>query len=247
MASGQLTRWNIYNRSPLSNISIYVGCPESIHPFWISREPIAWPWCNLVASQRRPYCASVNSHSPVGLVIRQWDAIDWACVLCDHRIHKSPPFQWRFWFWEKLEVVGSQIWAVGGLTDLVDVMLCQKSLHESCRMGKRLVVMKLICSLGHFECDGHTVHKLSQRRLTAEWLAPLDSDFSRMHSKVSSDRLPSYIKVTPPVLEIFKMAGYFPDSPRIYKIPVRLPFVVWKYMFLLSVKRLPTIVIVSRN
>ena len=36
-----------------------------------------------------------------------------------------------------------------------------------------------------------------------------------MHSKVSSDWLPSYIKTTWPVLEIFKMAGYFPDNPRI--------------------------------
>jgi hypothetical protein len=33
-----------------------------------------------------------------------------------------------------------------------------------------------------------------------------------MHSNVSSDWLPSYIKVMPTVLEIFKMAGYFPDS-----------------------------------
>ena len=74
----------------------YEGCPESIQPFWISREPVMWPWCNLTASQRRPYCASVNNHSPVGLVIQQWDAFDWACVLCDRRIHKSPPFQWRF-------------------------------------------------------------------------------------------------------------------------------------------------------
>jgi len=35
-----------------------------------------------------------------------------------------------------------------------------------------------------------------------------------MRSKVPSDWLPSYIKVTRPVLEIFKMAGYFPDSLR---------------------------------
>ena len=33
-----------------------------------------------------------------------------------------------------------------------------------------------------------------------------------MRNKVSSDWLPSYIKATRPVLEIFKMAGYFPDS-----------------------------------
>ena len=59
-----------------------------------------------------------------------------------------------------------------------------------------------------------TQHKFSQRRLTADWLAPRKSDCSRMHSKISSDRLPSYIKATRLVLEIFKMAGYFPDRPR---------------------------------
>ena len=57
--------------------------------------------------------------------------------------------------------------------------------------------------------------KLNQRRLTADWLAPRESDCSRMNSKVSSDWLPSYVKDTQPVLEIFKMAGYYPDSPRI--------------------------------
>jgi len=69
------------------------GCPESLQHFWISRELVALPWCNLAASQRRLYCASVNSHSPVGLVSRQWDAVDWACVLCDRRLNKSSPFQ----------------------------------------------------------------------------------------------------------------------------------------------------------
>jgi hypothetical protein len=38
-------------------------------------------------AQKRPYCASVNSHSPVGLVSWQWDAVDWACVPCDRHIH----------------------------------------------------------------------------------------------------------------------------------------------------------------
>jgi hypothetical protein len=64
------------------------------------------------------------------------------------------------------------------------------------------------------ECDGHTVHKLSQRCLTADCLAPRESDCSWMRSKVSSDWVPSNIKATRPVLGIFKMAGYFPDSPR---------------------------------
>ena len=66
------------------------------------------------------------------------------------------------------------------------------------------------------ECDGHTVHKLSQQHHTVNWLAPWDSNCSRMHSKVSSDWLPSYIKATRLVLKILKMAGYIPDSPCIH-------------------------------
>jgi len=108
-------------------------------------------------------------------------------------------------------------------------VLPKKSLHENCRMGRRIVVMKLICSLDHCECDGHTVHKLSQRRLTAEWLAPLESDCSRMSSKVSSDWLPSYIKATWPVLEIIKMDGYFPDSPRTLSSAPENEDTIWRF------------------
>jgi hypothetical protein len=36
--------------------SKYKGCPESIQPFWISRELATWHGCNLAASQKRPYC-----------------------------------------------------------------------------------------------------------------------------------------------------------------------------------------------
>jgi len=75
--------------------------------------------------------------------------------------------------------------------------------------------MKLICSLGYCECDGHTAHKLSQQRLSADWLALRDSDYSQIYIKVSSEWVPSYIKATQPVLEIFQMAGYFPGRPRI--------------------------------
>jgi hypothetical protein len=60
-----------------------------------------------------------------------------------------------------------------------------------------------------------TVHKASQRRITDDWLAPQETDCSRMHSKVSCDWLPTYIKATRLVLEIFKMVGYFRDSPRL--------------------------------
>jgi len=60
---------------------IYEVCRARIQPFWISREPVTWPWCNLIASQRRPYCACMNSHSLVRLVSRQWGATERACVL----------------------------------------------------------------------------------------------------------------------------------------------------------------------
>jgi len=75
---------------PSLTVSVtYEACPGSIKPFWISREAFAWPWFNLAASQRRPYCTTLSSHSLVGLVSRQWDAVDWACVLCDGRIHSD--------------------------------------------------------------------------------------------------------------------------------------------------------------
>jgi hypothetical protein len=72
----------------------------------------------------------------------------------------------------KAKVTGSQIGAVGELTDLGDMMLCQKSLHKSCRMGRCIVVMKAICSLGDFERVSHTVHKVSQQCLTADLTSP---------------------------------------------------------------------------
>ena len=43
--------------------STHEACPKSIQPFWISREPVARPWCNLAAGQRRPYYASIKSLS----------------------------------------------------------------------------------------------------------------------------------------------------------------------------------------
>ena len=94
--------------------------------------------------------------------------------------------------------------------------------------AKIAVEMEEICGF-----DGPSVHKLSQRRLTTNWLVPRESDCSRMHSKVSSDWLPSYIKATPPVPEIFKMTGYFPDSPRtfLYMYISVLKFWTWKMLW----------------
>jgi len=45
-------------------------------------------------------------------------------------------------------------------------------------MGRRMDADSLICALGHYECEGRTVRKLSQRRLTADLLAPQESDCS---------------------------------------------------------------------
>ena len=194
----------------------YEACPESIQPFWISRVPIAWPWCNLAASQRRPYCASVNSHFPVGLVSRQWDAVDWACLLCDRRIHNG----------RASRSASSRHCAFPFYSSHAGIFV-KASHHPSLsapplqpRFGSQRLPAFPKSKIAvereeNCECDGHTVHKLSQRRLTADWLAPRESDCSRMGSKVSSDWLQSYIKATRPVLEIFKMARYSPDSPRI--------------------------------
>jgi hypothetical protein len=61
---------------------------------------------------------------------------------------------------------------------------------------------------------------ITQAQSTASYCR-LTSDCSRMHSKVSSDLLPSDIKGTRPVRETFKMAGYFLDSPHTSSIPQR--------------------------
>jgi hypothetical protein len=81
---------------PSKNCNTHGECPPNIQPFWISPEPLAWPWCTLAASNKITYCASVNNHSPVGLVSRQRDAFDWPCVPCERHIHKSRSFEWRF-------------------------------------------------------------------------------------------------------------------------------------------------------
>ena len=93
-----------------------------------------------------------------------------------------------------------------------DVKVCQKSPHDNCRMGRRIVSARsVIVNATVMQCTGSV-----QRRLTADWLAPQESDRTRTCSKVSSDWLPSYIKTTQTVLEIFKKSRYFPGRPRTY-------------------------------
>ena len=182
------------------------ACSETVRALWISREPVLWPSCNLAASQRRPYCASVNIHSPVRLGSRQWDAIDWACVLCDRRIHSDRASSLNNAPAHSAALVQAFL-AKHHITQV-----CQPPYFQDLAPWDFLLFPKLKSPWKW--CDGHIVHKLSQRRLTAYWLAPRECDCSRMGSKVSSDWMPSYTKATQPVLEILKMDGYSPDSPR---------------------------------
>jgi len=79
------------------------------------------------------------------------------------------PFSGIFSFGKIQKSQGAKSELLGGGTDKpAYVMLFQKSPHESCRMSRRIVMMKLICSFGHCEYNGHTVHKLSHRRLAAD-------------------------------------------------------------------------------
>jgi hypothetical protein len=182
----------------------------------MSREPVAWSWCNLAASQRRHYCPSVNSHSSVGLVSRQWDA-RWLtlCVVWLSRL-QWPGEQISFITTMRLTILKISCSLFFGKTSHHPGL--SAPLHPKFGFLRFLVYSKAKIAVEReekiCECDSPTVHKLSQRRLTADWLASRDSECWWMRSKVSSDGLPSYIKVRRPVLEIFKMAGYFSDSPR---------------------------------
>jgi len=103
--------------------------------------------------------------------------------------------------------------AVGVLTGLGDAMFCQKNLQESSTMGRRIEADSLICSLGHY--DMRRSHSTQAPSTVSH--CPLTNPTGEclfMDAHVSSDLLPSYIMATRPVLEIFKMAGYFPDRPR---------------------------------
>ena len=82
-----------------------------------------------------------------------------------------------------------------------------QEIKEGIRANRRVAIREL----------HHIIpEELREWCLTAGWLAPREGDSSRINGKVSSAWLPSYIKATRPVLEIFKMAGYFQDSPRMW-------------------------------
>jgi len=66
----------------------YEVCPECIQPFWISREPVAWPWCNLTASRRRPFLRireqSLSRGASKSAVRRRWLRSCTVWLYCDN-------------------------------------------------------------------------------------------------------------------------------------------------------------------
>ena len=153
---------------------MYEGCPESTEPFWISREPVAWPWCNWAASQRRPYCASVNRHSPVGLVNRQWSWVS-LCTVWPSLL-QWPSEQISFITTMRLPILQLScrlFWQ--SITSPRSVSPHPHPLQPRFGSLRLLAFPKAVIAVEREEIceyDSHTVHKLSQVRLIADWLAP---------------------------------------------------------------------------
>jgi hypothetical protein len=139
---------------------------------------VAWPWCNLAVNQRRHYCTPVNSHSPVGLVSRQWDAVDWACTLCSRHIHNDRASrsalsrQYACPFYSSHAGFSSKVSHHPSVSAPLQPRFGSLLLLAFPK-AKIAVEREEIC-----ECEVHTVHELSQRRLTADWLAPRESDLT---------------------------------------------------------------------
>ena len=73
--------------------------------------------------------------------------------------------------------------------------------------------------LSHFECNGHTVHMLTQCIYCPHWLVQWSHQCSHMCVPVHSPWLPGYTDVVQTILIILTAAGLFPDRPcHIYNI-----------------------------
>jgi hypothetical protein len=146
---------------------------ETIQPFWISREPVVWHWCNVAACQRRPYCETVNSHSPEGLVSQQWDAVDWACILRDRLIHNDQASRSASSRQCACPFCSSHAGFFGKASHRPGLSAPLQSRFGSLRLlafpkAKIAIESEEIC-----ECDGHTVHRLSQWRSHCQQTIPM--------------------------------------------------------------------------
>ena len=78
----------------------------------------------------------------------------------------------------------------------------------------------LLYSLSHSECDGHTVHMLTQQHLLPPLTSTVKSSlFTYVHS-VYSLWLPGYIHVMQAVLDVLTVARLFPDRPHTSSVPM---------------------------
>ena len=81
------------------------------------------------------------------------------------------------------------------------------------KFNTKFVADSLLYSLSHFECDGHTVHMLTQQHLPLPLSSTVKSSlFTHAHSRPLS-WLPDYIDVMQTVLVILTMVGLFPNRP----------------------------------
>jgi len=105
---------------------IYEGCPESIQPFWISLEPVGWPWYNLAASQR-PYwdvrVESLSRGASQSAVRRRWLSV---CTVWPSYSKITFLSTTILGLGKARSRMKTNLDCTGVLTDLVDVILCQK-------------------------------------------------------------------------------------------------------------------------
>ena len=74
----------------------------------------------------------------------------------------------------------------------------------------------LLYSVSHLECDGHTVHVLTQQHLLPPLTSTVKLSWFMRAGYTHEPWLPGYINVTQTVLVILTMAGLFPDLSLIH-------------------------------
>ena len=81
------------------------------------------------------------------------------------------------------------------------------------KLNKKSDADSLLYLLSRFECNGHTVHMLTQRHLPS----PVTSTVKLllfMHIPAHSPGLPGYMDVPQTILIILTVVGLFPDRPQ---------------------------------
>ena len=92
-------------------------------------------------------------------------------------------------------------------------------LNNVCRGRVKLKVKfdpdSLLYLLSHFECDGHTVHTLTQWHLPPHWLLQWSHHCSHMCIPDCSSWLPRYSNVVQIIFIILTMAGLFMNNSEV--------------------------------